>query len=356
MAEYRLTNQGPQVQTAIDKSLALGPASPVNAGTMSAADKTKLDNLNPANYQPILIPGQTIKNINGQSILGAGNITINTSPFTVDTTLSTSSTNPVENRVVTLALNGKQAVIPDLATIRENAMRNVNSYVLPSTGIPFSDLSSAVQTALGKAQTALQVETDPTVPAWAKASQKPSYSLSELTEDSSHRLVTDSEKATWNAKQAALVSGTNIKTINNLSILGEGNLIIDVADVVKFTEQTLSVAQQSQARQNIGAASIADIDSNDYVVVTTLPTADATTLGHTYLVGPDANNYYDRYVTQESGGSYTWIPLGSTQMDLSGYATIEYVDDKFVFLPESDFEALAVLEEGKIYGTYEDEI
>lgn len=59
-------------------------------------------------------------------------------------------------------------------------------------------------------------ETDPTVPAWAKAATKPSYTadevgalpksteipsnLSDLNEDASHRLVTDTEKATWNAK------------------------------------------------------------------------------------------------------------------------------------------------------------
>lgn len=38
--------------------------------------------------------------------------------------------------------------------------------------------------------------------------------------------VTDAEKTAWNAKQDALVSGTNIKTINNQSILGEGNIEI----------------------------------------------------------------------------------------------------------------------------------
>lgn len=50
--------------------------------------------------------------------------------------------------------------------------------------------------------------------------------LSDLTADSMHRLVTDTEKSTWNAKQNALVSGTNIKTINNQSILGSGNLAV----------------------------------------------------------------------------------------------------------------------------------
>lgn len=45
-----------------------------------------------------------------------------------------------------------------------------------------SDLASDVQTSLGKADSALQsyTETDPTVPAWAKAKTKPSYSKSEV--------------------------------------------------------------------------------------------------------------------------------------------------------------------------------
>lgn len=45
-----------------------------------------------------------------------------------------------------------------------------------------SDLSSGVQASLGKADTALQsyTETDPTVPAWAKAASKPKYTAAEV--------------------------------------------------------------------------------------------------------------------------------------------------------------------------------
>lgn len=45
-----------------------------------------------------------------------------------------------------------------------------------------SDLASDVQTSLGKADSALQsyTESDPTVPAWAKAASKPSYTKSEV--------------------------------------------------------------------------------------------------------------------------------------------------------------------------------
>lgn len=52
-----------------------------------------------------------------------------------------------------------------------------------------------------------------------------------VTEDSTHRFVTDSEKTTWNAKQDALVSGTNIKTVEGQSLLGSGNIDLTKSDV-----------------------------------------------------------------------------------------------------------------------------
>jgi hypothetical protein len=47
-----------------------------------------------------------------------------------------------------------------------------------------------------------------------------------VTEDATHRFVTDTEKSTWNGKQDLLVSGTNIKTINSTSLLGSGNVAV----------------------------------------------------------------------------------------------------------------------------------
>lgn len=57
---------------------------------------------------------------------------------TVDAALSETSENPVQNKVIKAALDGK------------------GTYSKPSDGIPKSDLASAVQTSLGKADTALQ--------------------------------------------------------------------------------------------------------------------------------------------------------------------------------------------------------
>ena len=158
--------------------------------------------------------------------------------------LTTELASYTTTQALTQLLAAKQDVISDLAAIRNGAQSGATAYQKPNTGIPSTDLASAVQTSLGKADSALQsfTETDPTVPSWAKQSSKPTYTaqevgalpadtpipdeLSDLSDDSTHRLVTDTEKATWNGKQEALVSGTNIKTINNESILGGGNINI----------------------------------------------------------------------------------------------------------------------------------
>lgn len=51
--------------------------------------------------------------------------------------------------------------------------------------------------------------------------------------------VTSSDKSTWSGKQDALVSGTNIKTINNESILGSGNISIEGGNKVEVSGTTL---------------------------------------------------------------------------------------------------------------------
>lgn len=141
-------------------------------------------------------------------------------------------------------------------------------------------------------------------------------------------------------KQATLVSGSNIKTINGQPVLGGGDMTIPAGgtDAVKYVSQTLTEAQKAQARANIDAASLADIADMDFVTAATLPTASASTMGHIYLIGPDANDNYDRYFTQQSGSTYSWVPLGSTQIGLSDYATkdeVTQLDRKVDYISET---------------------
>ena len=110
-------------------------------------------------------------------------------------------------------------------------------------------------------------------------------------------------------------------------------------EAVKYTEQTLTEEQKAQALANIGGASAESVtaetaratsaeedimdamDGTNVETVTVLPAASASTVGKFYYVGPDGNGEYARYRGIESGGSYSFLPVGTTEMNLSTYAT-----------------------------------
>ena len=94
------------------------------------------------------------------------------------------------------------------------------TYSKPTGGIPKTDLSSLVQSSLDKADSAVQTETDPTVPTWAKQTNKPSYTQDEVTDGTTYKRVTSTEKNTWNNKQNALTT-SQMQAVNS-GITSEG--------------------------------------------------------------------------------------------------------------------------------------
>lgn len=137
--------------------------------------------------------------------------------------------------------------------------------------------------------------------------------------NTTNKFVTTSDKTTWNGKQDALVSGTNIKTINNQSILGNGNIEVG-GNAVLYTEQTLTTAQQEQARANIGAVSLDEIGTvftlkGEVGTVADLP-ASGNHVGDVYYVQAVSAGYI--WLTSTSQPNGYWEELGET-IDLSVY-------------------------------------
>ncbi len=64
--------------------------------------------------------------------------------------------------------------------------------------------------------------------------------LASLTDDATHRTVSDTDIDSWNAKQDELVSGVNIRTVNGNSLLGSGDIAISggSSEVTLITENT----------------------------------------------------------------------------------------------------------------------
>jgi len=69
--------------------------------------------------------------------------------------------------------------------------------------------------------------------------------------------------------------------------------------------------------------------------------ASSSTKGPIYLVAQSGNTgIKDLYVTMQSGDDYVWSKIGTTAIDLSGYATEAWVEARDVDLTEAEYEAL----------------
>lgn len=88
----------------------------------------------------------------------------------------------------------------------------------------------------------------------------------------------------------------------------------------------------------------------DSTVYTGSLSASGNTMGKVYLVGNENDDDYDRYITSYDGVNYSWVFIGTTEVDMSDY---KRKDDE-IWLTESEFEALAVKDTTKIYNVYEE--
>ena len=86
----------------------------------------------------------------------------------------------------------------------------------------------------------------------------------------------------------------------------------------------------------------ATIGGVQYVLVQSLPTASASTMGPIYLVPRSGSAIKDMYVTAVSGSSYVWTPIGDTTLDIAGLI----VDD----LTTGGTDKALSAEQGKIIG------
>ena len=202
----------------------------------------------------------------GDVTLKDGNIDVANSglqPLATRTGLVGGNLVQYDSSALTLKDSGKK--ISDLATTSQ-----VNAkYTKPSGGIPKTDLASDVQTSLGKADSALQAKD---ISGKANLSGGNTFTGKQtLTNPASDGYSIDANgyvKGSWLQSSATSNKGSNTGKVcvfdnNGLiyyrtpsEILAEagGAKANDIpTDYVKYTAQTLTQAQKSQARSNIGA-------------------------------------------------------------------------------------------------------
>lgn len=205
---------------------------------LDTALATKADKSSLASKQDKLVSGTNIKTINNQSLLGSGNISIESgTSITVDSALSATSENPVQNKVITNTLQTK-ANASDIPT-KVSQLEN--------------DSKFATQTAVA---TGLATKADKD----SLTSLEGTVSTLETTVGNQDKSIIANAQAIQ-GKQDKLVSGTNIKTINNQSILGSGNISIEGGGTVTVDSE-LSNTSENPVQNKVITARVTSIESS----------------------------------------------------------------------------------------------
>ena len=228
------------------QSWSIKGATTSEAGLMSASDKTKLDGIDLTTKQDTLVSGENIKTINGTSLLGSGNITIEGGSGNVD--LSDYYTKPETNALVSPKLSQvtlTQAEYDALQTKENNVL-----YIISDASTTDSS-NYATKAELATKQDVINdletIRSGAALGSTALQSVPDTYALKSEIPDIS-------------TKQDKLVSGTNIKSINGASLLGSGN--IEVTSNVDLS----GYYTKAEIDSMIGGASTTITEINNLVV------------------------------------------------------------------------------------------
>lgn len=215
------------------------------------------------NKQDTLVSGTNIKTINNTSLLGSGNIEIEGSSYTAGTGIEITNDNVINNRIT--SYNS----LTDLPTIptKTSELLNDNNFV------ESSDLASVAFSG-----SYLDLVDDPVIPQNTSDLYNDSGFITNTVNDLTNYTTTTNLNSMLNNKQDTLVSGTNIKTINNTSLLGSGNINISGGGGTPTDVQINGTSITSNNVANILTESAYDSTTNKIATVSDLPTVNDGTL------------------------------------------------------------------------------
>ena len=227
---------------------------------------------------------------------------------------------------------GDAAVVKGWATLLATAQKGVDDaaaaaaaaqaaqstadgkYSKPAGGIPKTDLAQAVQTSLGKADTALQNHQKVTL---ESGTNNGTVKITVNGTATDNVAVKGLKSAAYTESSAYATAAQGTKADNAMPKAGG-------AFTGAVTVQAPTAEMNPATKQYVDTA-INAVKQFEYQVVTELPTAAQATMGKIYLKAHSHNpsdgqpDSYDEFITVQSGSTYKWERIGNTDIDLSGY-------------------------------------
>lgn len=374
MAENKntiLIQNGAEVQEALNKIIALGLATAEKDGLLSAEDKVKLNNLyvdtaligratapTPAeNEDSTQIATTAYVQIIKRKMLADLVVIADELPTATEQTMGHIYAVPSDDpeaqntRIEYITVRngnpgsytyswekfGAVDVPPQEQADWNEADTESPSYIQNKPTIP----AAQVQADWTEADTTKKsfIQNKPTIPAaqvnadWnagsgvARILNKPTIptQLSQLSADSTHRVVTDTEKSSWDGKYTKPASGIPASDIASGVIPTVPALSTDI-ETDKNSDAKTTTPRAVYRELTAIRTAMAALDALVFEPVATLPTASVSTMNaHIYLVpNPSDNSYRDMYVTIQDNGVYQWSQIGTTQFNILGIANIPY--------------------------------
>ena len=343
-----------QTSIIVDDTLSEDSTNPVQNKVITAALPTKVSQLeNDANY---LTKHQNLKTINNQSLVGSGNITItggSGESVTVDAELSEESENPVQNKIITKALNDKVSQVEG-KTLSTNDYTDTDKAKVEAAITEHQDLSEYAK------------KTDlPTVNDVILTLQKNGTNIGTFSSNAAEAKTINIEVPT---KTSELENDSNylkehqsLKTINGESLIGTGDITISSGEGGTSTYSGLTnkpainnvtLAGGNNTLESLGIQAKGDyvvseagkgLSSNDYTdedkakVASALTTAPVTSVngltGDVTITIPSLTGYATqawveakKYLTEHQDLSL--YALKTEIPSLSGYATETWVNSQ----------------------------
>ncbi|MEI7341194.1 discoidin domain-containing protein [Pectobacterium brasiliense] len=179
----------------------------------------------------------------------------------------------------------------------------------------------------------------------AVTAQNGDYDADKITETATRKFATPVEKTAWNAKQAALVSGTNIRSLFGNSLLGSGNLAPTPAQMgaaaAVHTHTTADITDYTQKTQQLITASL---EAGQGVTLGYNPVSGKTIISAAGGSGGGSSGYI---VVERQGASagqiHTFNISAQSSFDLAAFALKEEAGTENVTVLIDDFNAASEL-------------
>lgn len=297
-------------KTTVDSSLSASSTNPVQNKAINTALGNKVDAVNGK--------GLSTNDYTTAEKNKLANIESEANKTTVDSELSSTSTNPLQNKVINTELgnkvdkvNGKGLSTEDYTTAEKTKLAGINE---SADAVSFTrNLTSGTKVGtitINGTDTDIYCNND-TNTTYTPASATPSADTTSGAVGTSVKYAREDHK---HPKSSLYAEANHTHAATGVT---DSTAHANIGTSAGANQATINAAIDTKMGSLLGVELIE--------VVSTRPTASASTMNKLYMV-PETTagteDVYEIFVTVKSGNNYSWEKVDTARIDLSGYATI----------------------------------